>query len=335
MKKSNEVLFFEYTSSFLDVYLRLQMCRSNNTIESYRDSLTIFRRFLLDEKKIKITKFKMIDCNKDLILDFIDYLKTNERKTSTINHHIAAIKSYLYYVSLKDISFQSIQLSIGRIPSLRQTKYVKECLSPELLKALFNHPKSNKIGIRNRMIMILLYETAIRVGELINISMKDIILNVKEPYILIHGKGDKERIVVLSSKCVEHIKHYISLFHNNQKCQYLFYTTIKGISDKLSESTIETFIQKYANELRQTHPNMPHKVHPHMFRRTRATHLYQDNIPLELVSRILGHSSTETTKIYATPSLKQMKKAIENENDINIKEEWENDDEIAKLFGIR
>ena len=73
-----------------------------------------------------------------------------------------------------------------------------------------------------------------------------------------------------------------------------------------------------------------------MFRRSRATHLYQDGVPIELVSRMLGHSSTDTTrKHYAKPSLEQMKKVIENENDIDVLPEWDDEDEIAKQFGIR
>lgn len=118
----------------------------------------------------------------------------------------------------------------------------------------------------------------------------------------------------------------------------MFYSTIHGITSKLSESTIEAFIQKYVDEIRikDKSVDIPEKVHPHMFRRSRATHLYQDGIPVELISRMLGHFSTETTrKFYAKPSLEQMKSVIENENDINIKPEWDNEDEIARLLGIR
>jgi len=88
-----------------------------------------------------------------------------------------------------------------------------------------------------------------------------------------------------------------------------------------------------------THPPKVHKtpVYPHMFRRTRSTNLYQDGIELELISRILGHSSTETTRIYAVPSMEMMRKAMESGNlAVDEKQQWpDDDDEIARLCGLR
>lgn len=335
MKKNNEVLFFQYVTSFLNTYLKNQINRSLNTVESYRDSLTTFRKFLLSEKNLKIQKFTMSMCNKELILDYMDYLRGKNYKASTINHHLAAIRSYLWYVSDIDITYQGLAISIGHIPLVRQTKYDKEYLSQEALKMMFTAPTGVR-AIRDRTIMILLYETAMRVSELIHIKLEDLFLNTENPYILITGKGDKERIVGLSTKALDHLNYYLKQYHNkNINTNILFYSFIKGNYGYLSESTIETFIQKYADIVRKMRVNIPLKVYPHMFRRTRATHLYQNNIPLELVGRILGHSSIETTKIYAKPSLNQLKQIIENENDICTEPEWNTEDEIAKLFGLR
>ena len=66
---------------------------------------------------------------------------------------------------------------------------------------------------------------------------------------------------------------------------------------------------KYENQIRQEHPDLPSNAHTHMFRRTRATNLYQSDEDLELVLRIIGHESTQTTRIYATPSLEMLKAA--------------------------
>lgn len=115
---------------------------------------------------------------------------------------------------------------------------------------MFEAPKKNKIGIRNITIMVFLYESAMRVNELINLKISDLYFNVKEPYCLVRGKGDKERIVGLSSLAIDHINNQINLYHKNNECDYLFYTSIKGVNNKLSTSTIETFLQKYANHVR-------------------------------------------------------------------------------------
>ena len=89
--------------------------------------------------------------------------------------------------------------------------------------------------------------------------------------------------------------------------------------------------------IRPENPNLPEKVYPHMTRRTRATNLYQNGISLELVSRILGHSSMETTKIYAVPSIEMMRTAMEKGQLLNLEEAiWpDNEEEIACLCGLR
>lgn len=252
-----------------------------------------------------------------------------------INHHVTAIKGYLYYVSDIDVRYQGLALSVSHIPTFRQLKTEREYLDDAALKMMFESPKKNRIGIRNITIMVLLYETAMRVGEIINLKVSDLCLNVKEPYCLVHGKGDKERGVGLSSLAIDYIRNQLNLYHRNNGCEYLFYTTIKGRSNKLSASTIEAFLQKYADQVRETYPNMPLRVYPHMFRRTRATHLYQDGIPLELVSRMLGHSHIDTTKIYAKPSIEMLRKAVENESESNVEPEWDDEDEVARRFGLK
>lgn len=331
----NKTLFFEYVSKYLNVYCLKQAGKSMHTIESYRDNLTVFRRFVLEIKHKKIRQFYMEDCSKDLILEYVEFLRKEKRSNSTINHHVTAIKGYLYYVSDINTEYQGTALSISHIPNFRQPKVERECLDDTALKMMFEAPRKNKIGIRNITIMVLLYETAMRVSEIINLKISDLYLNVKEPYCLVHGKGDKERIVGLSSAAIDHIKNQLNLYHRNNDCEYLFYTTIKGNKDKISASTVETFLQKYADLVRESYPNIPARVYPHMFRRTRATHLYQDGIPLELVSRMLGHSQIDTTKIYAKPSIEMLRKAVENENESNIEPEWDDEDEVAMMFGVR
>ena len=119
---------------------------------------------------------------------------------------------------------------------------------------------------------------------------------------------------------------------------YLFYTIIHGQPHQMSPGNVERIINKYADVIRNEHPDLPQKVHPHMFRRTRATDLYQSTVDLELVSRILGHSSTQTTRIYARPSLEMIRTAMDNSTTTVEVEEamWpDNEDELARLFGLR
>ena len=103
----------------------------------------------------------------------------------------------------------------------------------------------------------------------------------------------------------------------------------------MSPGNVERIINKYAEKIRPEHPELPAKVHPHMLRRTRATNLYQSDVELELVSRILGHASTQTTRIYAKPSLEMIKSAMDRSNpELNAEQPlWPDDEvELARIF---
>jgi len=229
-----------------------------------------------------------------------------------------------------------------RIPQCKTPKKEKEILTEESITTILQQPQKTKMGLRDRVIMILLYDSAVRLDELLCLTLKDLSLQTNDPYIRISGKGNKERIVAITPKTAEHLKQYLLVYHKNEMNmnQYVFYTKIKGITDKMSPGNVERFIKQYADCARKKCSQIPLKVYPHMFRRTRATNLYQNGVELELVSRILGHSSTETTRIYAKPSLEMLRKAIESvETPKKAIEDplWIacSEDEMAKLCGIR
>lgn len=334
----NKTLFFSQTCEYLNVYLPKQVIKSEKTIKTYKDALTVFRRYLTEERGISIRTFKFEDCTRDLLLEYLSFLSL-EHKASSCNNRIAAIKSYLWYVADGEISMQSIALMASKIPRIREPKVTREIIQEADFSALLLAPASTKTGIRDRTIMIFLYDSAIRVSELLALDVSSVNLSASPAYISVHGKGDKERIVVITEKTVQHLQHYLKIYHKSgAKDSPLFYTVIKGNTDRMSPGNVARLINKYADMIRPEHPNLPKQIYPHMFRRTRATNLYQDGIELELVSRILGHSSTQTTRIYATPSIAMMKKAMEkvSESTFDEKELWlDDEEELARFCGIR
>lgn len=334
-------LFFSMTLEFLETYMPKQLGRSPETIKSYRDSLTIFRRYLYDERKISIGKFCFEGCTAREMQNFIIFLKESGNSPGTCNQRLTAIKTYLWFAADRDIALQSVALVISRIPQCKVSKKEKEMLSEEALSCIFQQPRNTKTGMRDRVMMILLYDSAIRLDELLSMTVQDLMLESNNPYIRINGKGNKERIVAITPKTAEHLIRYLKIFHpNSDRKTFVFYTRIKGKTGKMSEGNVERFITQYSCLAREKCPEIPQKVYPHMFRRTRATNLYQNGVELALISRILGHSSIETTKIYATPSMEMLRMAIESvETPEQVKEKplWKNcsELEIAKLCGLR
>ncbi len=337
-KPLNE-LFFSQTREFLDIYLVSQCSRSPHTVKAYRDALTVLRRYVTS-LGLSLRSFGFDDCNREFLLGFMEYLQKSGYEKSSCNQRLAAIKSYMWYVADGDITWQQNALMVSRVPFLKTPDKERETLSEECLRALFMAPASNKRGIRDATIMIILYDSAIRLSELLGLKVSDVNLQQSIPYLRIRGKGDRERIVSISDNAEKHLENYLNLFHGSGSLETdsLFYTVIHGRPHPMSPGNVARIIDKYTQAIKPFYPELPEKVHPHMFRRTRATDLYQSNIELELVSRILGHSSTQTTRIYAKPSLEMIKSAMNQSNPkLNAEEPlWPDDEEeFARTCGLR
>lgn len=264
------------TLQYLETYLPRQMGRSPETIRSYRDSLSLFRKYLYDNKGQSISNFGFADCSRELLLEYIAWLKEQGISPATCNVRLSAIKNYVQYAADCDVSLQSIALLVSKVPGQKIPKREKLLLSEKALSALFAQPNESKIGIRNRTIMILLYDAAIRVSELTGLHVNDVNLDTLSVHVI--GKGNKERTVAITRKTVEHIRKYLSVYkpeNPNNLDGWLFFTVIKGRTGQISVSTIERFLQKYADQARKACPEMPARVYPHLLRAERATHLYR------------------------------------------------------------
>jgi len=340
----NKDLFFSMTLDFLDIYIP-QSHNSSKTRKTYQDGLTIFRRYVTDEKHISLKTFTFAQCTFDFVLDYRNWLlDVKGYKKSTVNSRLSAIKTYLCYAAAKDVSLQQVQLSIAEVPFLRIPKEIRPIIEEqETLKALLDAPPNTRTGCRDTMILSILFDAMIRADELIHLDLKDVRIDAEYPYLFIHGKGDKERTVALSDGMVPLIQAYIKEYFevDADKTHPFIYTTIHGVEHRMSERNVERIVKKYADIIRKDHPDLPDTVYPHMFRRTRGTGLYRDGVPIEAIAVAMGHASVQTTKNhYAFPSLKQKKAVMEQGNGLVIskkeEQEWPDDDEeFAKLCGLR
>ena len=339
-KPSFQELFFSKTKDYLDTFLLRQEQRSKETVKAYRISLSEFYKYVTWQKGIKAMSFKFSDCTYDLVLCYSQYLQEDKKlANSTVNQRLAAIKSYLKYVSDGDITLMQVYMAIQKVPLLKTPKLQRPVIEKEGLQVLFAEPKDTKIGRRDKVILILLFDSAIRVSELTDIVLGDVGLDVKHPSIMIHGKGKKNRSVMLNEKCARHLREYILHYHGSDAApdSPLFFTVIHGKMNHMSQRNVERIVKKYGDLSRERSPRIPEKIYPHILRRTRATGLYRDGVPLEMISAILGHASTETTKIYAIPSVEQLREAITKgqPDDEYIEQIWRgNEDEIRRMFGL-
>lgn len=147
-----------------------------------------------------------------------------------------------------------------------------------------------------------MYESGCRDDEILHMKLKNIVINkAGEPDVHIFGKGNKHRCTPLSKDIIPYFNEYCRLYHpdtEKNSDELLFYTLRKGIKCQMSQDNVQRFMKTYEKKAQEINAYIPH-LHPHLWRRTRAMHLYLAGVPLPLVSEWLGHSNMETTQIYA------------------------------------
>lgn len=278
----------------------------------------------------------------DCVLAFLDWLR-DERKccTSTCNLRLAALKSFLYFAAIENPALMAVYLSIKQLPTGKDPKRKVSYLTKPALKALMAQPDPKiKKGLRNRFIMIMLYDTGARIQELLDLKVKDLYMEIETPCVYLNGKGNKVRCIPLMNKTIIHLNEYVKQFHPSAVRggnQYLFYTTIKGNTDRISGDSVAWMLKKYGEAARLECPEVPERIHPHQFRHSRAQHLYQDGMPLSYIAEFLGHASINTTTVYASVDTSMMRAAIEKTSNSQQTAQpiWkENEAMIGKLCGL-
>ena len=302
--------FCEYITSFLTLYLPCQMGRSDNTVGFYRDSLTMFRRFLND-RDMSLHTLVFDEVTPELVRNFLSWLDEKGNSPQTRNQRLSGLKGYLLYSADRDVNLSSIAARIIRIAPFPVAKQEKVLLSDEAFAAILRQLPSTMKGARNKAMLLLLSETAIRVSELTGLLVSDLHIDRELPYIRVRGKGKKERHVPITDTLCSVLRKYLKNCHDG-RTDVLFYTNHCGEHTKLSARSVQSILSGYAEKARKTCDLIPEHVYPHMLRRSRATNLYRNGMSLELVSSMLGHEQLETTRIYAKPSMEQMRANMDN-----------------------
>jgi integrase/recombinase XerD len=339
--------FFEYVRKYLTEFMPRHRNLSENTVQASRDTLN-----LLLDYCVKYLGFPLVNIGVNTFLDidiitgFLDWLEKERRcGTATINQRLSCIRSFFKYIAYEDVIHASIYNRLLTIPQRKVDKNkTVEFMSEDGLKVMLSCPDTRlKTGLRDCFFMSLMYDSAARNSEMLSIRMKDVIENKIAPYVFVNGKGRKKRSIPLMQKTMDIYHLYVREFHRSYNPDdYLFYVIHHGEKRKMSDDNVAKFISKYANQAREKCSEFPCKVHPHMFRRSRAMHLYRNGMPLPLLSEFLGHEDPETTLIYASADTEMKRKAIEKATtNLNIDQEktvpiWKDDDEmIRRLYGLK
>lgn len=310
--------FWKLVRSFLHEYLVNVRNLSLNTISAYKDSIQLFLHFLEEEKNIKNEKVTFDVFNREYVQEFITWLKNKKQsKPKTINLRLTAIKAFLKYASDEDYELKNIYYGIKAIKGQKDNKQPIQYLEKEVTEAILSaYENDTKTHIRNKVLLIVMYDTGARVQEIADLKLSSLHLNSKSPYVSIIGKGRKLRNVPLTDITTSHIKKYIEKFHKNSKADdYLFYSIRDNKIHQLSTDSISLILKKAADIARKKNDKIPENIHCHLLRKTKAMDLYKNGVPLPFIMQLLGHESMSTTSgFYAFATLEMLAEAVNKTN---------------------
>lgn len=301
--------------SFLCDYLVHRRNASKHTIRAYRHVLSEYVTFAARRRGVAIGQVDVGDFGSGTVLAYLESLENGGRcSVRTRNHRLNCIRSFLSHAADEDVSMQAICLEVRKI-SLKKDKVIGEVryMSEKAMTAILGVPSAKtRKGLRDLSILSALYDTGARVEEISNLRVEDV-KSGDAPRMLLRGKGRKTRVVPLSGRMAAIIRKYVSAFHTGcePSSTPLFFTRRGGQSCRMSEDNIRRIVKDMAAKARRKCKDIPEHVHPHMFRHSRAMHLYQNGMSLELVSQWLGHARIETTLVYARADTEMKRKAIE------------------------
>lgn len=315
MARLTDPVLFQLIHDYLTTYLPSQRCCSPNTIKASKTSLRLMLEFAAHKNDVGFADIRFAMLNKETVSSFLDWLETDRNcSAATRNQRLACIRAFFSYAASMDPTAVIRLLELQKIPYKKTpTSEAVDYMSENAVKALLAQPDTHtKNGLRDQFFMVLMYDTAARVQEILDLKIRDIRTG-KVPVAKLCGKGSKTRTVPLMQKTIEHFSNYMRAFHSdtdNYSDDYLFYVIRGGSKLPMSDDNVRKIMKKYGAAAKAVCPEVPKNVHPHLWRHSRAMHLYQHGMDLTLISQWLGHAHFETTLIYAHADTEQKRKAI-------------------------
>lgn len=279
-------------------YLLYQKAYSKYTIENYKEDIEEFLLFCNKES------LKYLDIEYSDIRIYLMYLKEEKKDNNTsINRKLSSLRGFYKYLSKKQIVKNNVFLLVN---GPKKDKRLPRYFEYNELEELFSVPDIEKAqGQRDSLILEMLYATGVRVGELVNIKIKDI--NKSNRNIIILGKGNKERNVLYGEYCQNILNLYLDDGRNKLNRKNIDYLFINHLGEPLTERGVRYILSKL---IKQT--SLSKNISPHMIRHSFATHLLNEGCDLLSVQKLLGHESISATQIYTHVTTDRLKEVYYN-----------------------
>jgi integrase/recombinase XerD len=284
------------------IYLRVEKGLAPLTVKSYAGDLTLWTEFLAKREKTVLT------AQREDLRDLLQHLLVHGMDSRSIARKLSALRHFYRFLLLDKLIAHDPTLDID---SPKQWKVLPKALSEEEVTTLVESPghsdaastqsrMSQALQLRDRAILEVLYAAAMRVTELVDVRVEDTKLDLG--YMIVRGKGDKERIVPLGAPAQQALRTYLRnarpVLIARKQSSALFLA--RG-GHKLTRERI-WMIVNLASKAAGRHAS------PHMLRHSAATHMVSHGADLRTVQTVLGHADISTTQIYTHVSLDRLQK---------------------------
>ena len=279
-------------------YLKIEKNYSPKTIIAYQNDINSFKEFISDE----FQQSSLIKVNYSQIRSWIVLLVNSGISNKTINRKISSLNSF--YKFLKKIGLNKIN-PLNEHKSLKTKSIVQIPFSKSEVSSVLNPENFTKDfdGVRDNLILEILYCTGIRRNELINLKINNI--DLANQRIKVLGKRNKERYIPILNSTVQLLNFYLELRNKlnfiNDKDFLLITSRGKKIYENLVNRVTKKYFSKYSSKLKKS---------PHILRHSFATHLLDNGADLNSVKDLLGHTSLAATQIYTNRSIEEIKKVF-------------------------
>ena len=275
-------------------YLLLEKRYSPHTIINYRKDLEDFSHFHLETE----AQNNIVAADKIHIRNFISNCSEKNLSKRTINRKLSSLRGfYLFLLKINEIE----QSPVESIKSLKMFAEKQIPYSEDEMQQLQNLYKSLDISLLDKLILEILYQTGMRKAELANLLLNNVVADTY--HIKIVGKGNKERVVPISSELNFLIKNYVK--ERNLLVENKTYLFINKKGKKVNEKYIYRVVNKYLKLV-----TSKKKKNPHSLRHSFATHLIENGAEIIQVKKLLGHQSLASTQVYVDANIEQLKKVF-------------------------
>ena len=304
--------FAPLLEKFFLSHLMKQKNASPRTVSAYRDSFSIYLNYIAIVHRIPADMVEMKHFSLDYLEEFCSYLETERGCcSSTVNLRLSSIKSFLRFAATEAPEYSGIIRRAISLPSRKTEKPIMSFITKVEYESMLNVCNgSDFVSSRDKLMLMIMYNTGCRVSELVNVKVSDIVISDGTVASSIHfyGKGRKERVTPIWKSTAGYIGKYIKA-RSLSKSDHLFQNSRNG---NLTRSGVGQRITSITSRTIHICPSLVEKkISPHTFRHSTAMNLLQAGVDISTIAIWLGHESIETTHKYMVADIETKRKAME------------------------